>query len=454
MPIKTDLHGSAFLPRRNQQQMYSIGLDIGTTTVSAAVVDSENKTLLKACNLPNDSWIASGRNDEKMQDPERIYDRVRLLLDMLLSEFPSPSGIGLTGQMHGILYVDRNGKAVSPLYTWQDRRSERSLPDGSTALEELTGRLGYPIFAGYGIATHHVLSVVREVPVSAVAFCTIADDVAMRLTGKTVPVIHPSNAASLGGFDLRHLRFDADALEQAGISAQMLPEISDGEAFLGDFRGIPVRVAIGDNQAGFLGAVGTGKNILLVNIGTGSQVSAVTDYTDSLQLCELRPFIHGKYLAVGASLCGGRAYAMLADFYRLLAKQLGCDAADIYDIYGIMNTMAVHSDCPLSVDTSFAGTRADPNRRGSICNIGAENFTPENLTAGFLHGMVSELLNFYEEIKQVTGGCDRFVGSGNGYQNNPALQKIISNRFSLPGSRAIFREEAAACGAALYGAGI
>lgn len=428
---------------------YSIGLDIGTTTVSAAVVVPESNILLKACNLPNDSQIVSGRSDEKMQDPERIFELVQLLLDILLKQFPDPVGIGLTGQMHGILYVDRDGKSVSPLYTWQDRRSERLLTNGRTSLEELNERLGLPIFAGYGVATHYRLMADREVPREAVAFCTIADYIGMRLTGRTTPLIHPSSAASLGAFDLRRMMFDTDALDRAGISAQLLPEISDDEAWNGDFCGIPVRTAIGDNQSSFLGAVGLGENILLINIGTGSQVSVVTDYTDALRLCELRPFVHGKYLAVGASLCGGRAYAMLVNFYRILAEQLRCRIADVY---GVMNSMAEHSESPLTVNTTFAGTRSDPAQRGSICDIGIDNFTPENLTAGFLHGMVSELLDFYKEIKQVVGECHQYIGSGNGYQNNPVLQKMIAERFSLPEGGAANREEAA-CGAALYGGG-
>ncbi len=49
-----------------------------------------------------------------------------------------PDGIGFTGQMHGMLYVDASGMAVSPLYTWQDGSGEIPLEDGRTCVEILS----------------------------------------------------------------------------------------------------------------------------------------------------------------------------------------------------------------------------------------------------------------------------------------------------------------------------
>ena len=52
-----------------------------------------------------------------MQDPERIWMLVSNALQELVEMHGKPCGIGLTGQMHGMLYVDETGRAVSPLYT-------------------------------------------------------------------------------------------------------------------------------------------------------------------------------------------------------------------------------------------------------------------------------------------------------------------------------------------------
>lgn len=59
---------------------------------------------------------------EKIQDAGAIVKKDEKLLDDLLDKYPQTERIGLTGQMHGIVYIDQTGTCVSPLYTWQDGR--------------------------------------------------------------------------------------------------------------------------------------------------------------------------------------------------------------------------------------------------------------------------------------------------------------------------------------------
>lgn len=99
--------------------MLTLGLDIGTTTISIVVMDKEKQKVVEAGNVLNDSFIPTEHEWEKMQDPDRILKKAQMLLDDCLMRHPQISSIGLTGQMHGIVYLDENGKAVSPLYTWQ-----------------------------------------------------------------------------------------------------------------------------------------------------------------------------------------------------------------------------------------------------------------------------------------------------------------------------------------------
>ena len=133
--------------------------------------------------------------------------------------------------------------------------------------------------------------------------------------------MHSSNAASLGFYDLRHHHFDNIALLDAGIDPDILPKVVKNTTLAGttdcDFlpSGIPVAVAIGDNQASFLGAVTNPDSSILVNVGTGSQISFVTKEVTHLKSGEIRPLTDDKYIFVGASLCGGRAYAVLKNFF-------------------------------------------------------------------------------------------------------------------------------------------
>lgn len=79
--------------------------------------------------------------------------------------------------------------------------------------------------------------------------------------------------------------------------------------------------SIGDNQASLFGSVRDLKDTVLLNVGTGSQVSLVTErFIECSGSVELRPCTENSYILVGASLCGGRAYAMLEQFSEKLQK--------------------------------------------------------------------------------------------------------------------------------------
>lgn len=104
--------------------MKAIGLDIGTTTVCGVLVDAKTGELLDAKTLTNDSVIESVHTYERTQDADKILVKCKNILEEYLSEQEDIVSIGVTGQMHGIVYVDENGVAVSPLYTWQDGRGD------------------------------------------------------------------------------------------------------------------------------------------------------------------------------------------------------------------------------------------------------------------------------------------------------------------------------------------
>ena len=281
--------------------MKILGLDIGTTTVSAVVM--ENGRVLAAETQASHAFLPDRPVWEKAQDAAALEALALRITDALLARFPDVARIGLTGQQHGIVYLDAEGQLLSPLYTWQDGRGELPYSEAQSYCARLSELTGYPLATGYGMVTHFYNLQNGLVPEHAVTFCTIHDDLAMRLAGRTAPAVDPSDAASFGVYDVQHRRFDAEALIRAGIDPNFAPAVA-AEPLLGvGTRGIPVYTAIGDNQASFLGATGGEAGCMLVNVGTGSQFSVHTsDYLvrDGL---ETRPFPTGGYLLAGSSLC-------------------------------------------------------------------------------------------------------------------------------------------------------
>ncbi len=406
--------------------MKAIGLDIGTTSICGLLMDCESGEAERIVSRSNDAWIRSAQPWERIQKPAAIRDKVLEILEELAG--PETGAVGITGQMHGILYLDAQGSPVSPLYTWQDGRG--NLPcGGGTYAARLRAH------SGYGNVTHLYNRENGLVPEDAAVFCTIHDYMAMVLTGRRRPLVHSSDGASFGGYDLAEKRFVwTDPLQ---------PELTDSTVTAGAWRGIPVAVAIGDNQASFLGG-GCGRDTVLVNVGTGSQVSFMTDRLQAGAGLEVRPLSDGRMIMAGSSLCGGRAYALLEQFFRQTAAMAGCPAESLY---GAMADAAdTRRDTDLEFCTLFCGTREEPERRAAVTGLSPENFTPADLICGCLRGIGSELLDLYR-----AGGraCTRLVGTGNGIRKNPALRRTLEALFGMEMQTPRFCEEAAA-GAALF----
>lgn len=402
--------------------MKIIGLDIGTTSICGVCVNAENGEILKAVTKANNSFVKSDKSYEKIQNPEEIMETVYSVMKEL--DVSDASAIGFSGQMHGIVYTDSNGKAVSPLYTWQDERSAAEYKNGKSYAQYLG------CFAGYGLATDFYNDKNGLVPENAVSLCTIADYAAMCLCGLEKPLVHITNAASLGCFDIKSNRFTVDN--------PRLPEVTVEFKAVGEYNGIPVCVALGDNQASFIGSVSDAENAL-INVGTGSQISWLISTPVESITVENRTFDGERLLAAGCALCGGRAFAMLEGFFRQIA---GSDGA-MYEY--IDRLLENKTETTLVADCRFCGTRNDPSVRGAITNLSEQNFTPADFALAVLNGISGELYEMYKS------GCKKakhLVCSGNGMRKNAALRRVTAEMFGCDIKIPLYAEEAS-YGAAL-----
>lgn len=440
--------------------MIMIGLDIGTTSISGLLYDLETRTVLHSITEAQASKPYSQNHEwERLQEPGIILQQAERILGLLLSKEPEAAGIGLTGQMHGIVYIDQSGKHLGPLYTWQDGRGGQPCVEDSsyTYAQQLSGIIGYHVAPGYGLATHYYNLQHQLVPEHAVQFCTIADYIAMRLANRSEPLMDTTQVAGIGGFNLQTGDFDQIALIQAGIDVAILPPVVPSGTAIGvTLQGIPVYTSLGDNQASFLGSVPQPAGSLLLNIGTGSQLSAwLPEYKHAPSAMEVRPYPGGGVLLVGAALSGGRSYALLEGFFRqLITAYTGEAPADIYSLLAQLLTeeLSGGKNTGLKVNTQFLGTRAEPGKRGSIEGITLDNFTPAGLAHAFLQGMIDELYGFLHDLEQQGAkGFSRLIGSGNALRTNPVLCAKAEAAFGVPLTAGAQTEEAAV-GAALCAA--
>lgn len=421
-----------------------LGIDIGTTSICAVVLNREGKAVCTV--TENNTFGQSLACGERTQDAEKI---ALLCCEIYrkLSEKYDIESIGVSGQMHGILYVDKNGQAVSPLYSWQDERGNMAYSN-STYVQTLSCRSGYKLATGFGTVSVFYDAINGKIPKQAVSVCTIGDYVAMKLSHRTKPLLHETNAASIGLYDVQKHKWDCEAIKKAGLPLELFPEVSLKMVSLGETeKGAYVYNAVGDNQASVYGSLREDDS-LLVNIGTGSQVSVlVKDYCVPAEGCEIRPYFKGNYLLLGCALCGGYSYRLLKNFYNSIFE------GEERISYEKMNTWAKEAKNKFlpEFSTTFRGTRQDPNRLASIKFLSEENFNVQALTLSVLKGISAELKKYYEILAIHAGERKNLVGAGNAIRLNPVLREILQEDYKkelyIPANK-----EEAAFGAALLAA--
>ncbi len=405
--------------------MKAIGIDLGTTGISGILFSVEEKNIIKSITKESDAFIKTENTWEKIQDVDKIIGMAQDILDELICE--DVLVIGVTGQMHGIVYFDKKGDSVSPLYIWQDGRGNLPYKD-TTYAKHLSS------FSGYGCVTDFYNKTNCLVPENAVGFCTIADYFVMKLCANVKPVIHATNLASFGCYDIETKIFSCD----------YQPLVTDEFKVVGKYKNIPVSVAFGDNQASVLASCK--KQDILLNVGTGSQVSIITDKIYFADNIETRPYFENNFLTVGSALCGGRAYSLMKDFIReIISQKVSVSDKEVYQI--MENLLSIIDKPTVKADTRFAGTRADKNITGSFTFVSSENFKPGEFIYSVLYGMAEELYGMYNSF-----GVKRksIVGSGNGIKKNKRLMKIIEELYGVSLKIPNFEEEAS-FGAMLFG---
>ncbi len=495
-----------------------LGIDAGTTTVAAALYDTERQEILVSAGVRHDAYVDGLPPWKREQDTEKILHAIEVSIRRIrdsaglsanrsgLGGMLCVDGISVTGQMHGYTMI-RPG-LPERFVTWEDRRilgktgstgkaprdttsdgtgknteDDGVLLDSFRALyEEVTpGRIGMIPAPGYAATGLYAEAVDRGgagitpdpavgdagvipdrsrigLPPDTEAILSLHDRIVCELCGISVreAVTDPGHAHSTGlsliKDDDGSCSWNRPLCEAIGIDRLLLPLIAatgsrTGRTSNGRFSlasGIPVYVGLGDNQASFLASVAEPGKTVLLNVGTGSQVSIMTDRLVSIPGIDIRPYPGSSFLLVGAPLCGGRAYAALGEFFRECGTLLFSTEIGDEKLYDRMEGIA-DIETSLEANVVFSGTRTDPDARGWIRNVSAGELTPGKLTGAVLNGIASELYGYY---RTMSAERESTVASGNAVRKNPVLRKALSRMFGPPILVPRFPEEAA-LGAAL-----
>jgi sedoheptulokinase len=448
------------MSRGSAEELF-LGIDIGTSKTAAVVTGTGGKVHAVAL-VPHQADLPSSPGHSE-QDVHRLlesaWSAVRRLSRSLRRQ---TRGIGVTGQMHGVVVLARNNAPLTPLVTWQDNRCLES-----QFLEKLNEGLEAPLRSGYGCATLAWYFARHRLPEGSAAASTIADLAVANLCGLFSPVADPTNAASWGLFDVNASSWDYGAAASIGIAAELLPRVVPCGHPVGSLSGryaellgvpaaVPVIAATGDNQASIIGALPEPETELSLTLGTGGQLSAVlSDCTGkrglpSVPTVEYRPYPGNRLVAVASVLSGGSAWRWLATAAQEWTRALGLARLPLQRIYAAMNESGLASSAGgLVIRPSFLGERHDTRLRGTVQGIDSTNFSLGSVARALAIGICVNLRDMLPS--ELRAGRHKVVGSGNGIAKNPLIVEVAAQVFGLPVVVSTVTE-AAAVGAALNAA--
>jgi len=438
-----------------------LGIDIGTTKVAVVIINTDRQ-LLASARIQHDANIP-GQPGFAEQDVDVLFDTVRTAVLQLPEELRSfVKAVGVTGQMHGIALTDEKTNPITPLINWQDGRCDEDF------LKNLNAVTGYQLKTGFGCATLAWLSQNGKLPSNTTGCATIHDLLVAELCELKKPVTDPTDAASWGLFDLHRLQWDTNAVKAAGINCNILPKVlpcswlagrttKTQAEYFGIPPAIPVAVAIGDDQASLQAIINEPQKQIALTLGTGGQISAILPSavkpvklpTDTKY--EYRPYPGNRFTIVAASLCGGSAWAWLANNIQKWFAGLNQACPSKEQIYNRLNELGLKTQTKLTIKPNFLGERYAPELRGSIVGIDMENFDLSNIAIALAKGIIQNLKEMLP--KQALEGRKQIVGSGNALGKNQLLQSMVEEVFNLPLKVHPGREETAV-GAAINAASL
>lgn len=410
-----------------------IGLDIGSSFIKAAILDTQQRCLSHLVRAAFPQRLAGLPPGHFEVDPQAIVSAVRQVLQQIEWAAPRARGLLVCGQMGGTILVDQDGRPLTNYISWRDQRgaiqtAEESYPTLSRLREQLgkslLQQLGNELGAGSALAALSWLAARVSLPHLATPL-SISDFVLAQLCGSPARM-HYTQA--LGTLHVENRDWHYTACEQLGLGGLVWPALQEYTEPLGQMNvgghAVPVYPALGDHQCALAGT-GLVEGELSLNISTGSQVSMLTPVAE-LGDYQTRPYIDQQYLNTITHLPAGRALEVLVQ----LLSGVGPQRAAPDEAWAHLLRAAEESPpTDLAVRlTFFSGPLGE---RGSIENISVENLTPGSLFRSALTSMAAN----YERCAlrlDPQHGWSRVVLSGGLAQKMDLLRTMIAQRLTGP----------------------
>ncbi|HET8527090.1 MAG TPA: xylulokinase [Actinomycetota bacterium] len=434
----------------------TIGVDVGTTGAQAVAVDEEGRVVATASSeypllTPRPQWTE--------QDPARWWEGVREVLSSATRDVEgagrSVAGVGLTGQMHGSVFLDAGGEVIRPALLWNDQRTGKQCQEiteavGERRLVEITGN---PALTGF--QAPKVLWLRDEEPD---AFARVEqlllpkDYIRYRLSGRFAT--DASDAAGTLFLDLERRTWSAEILDALGVPASWFPDVFESPEPAGslapdvaDELGLPADIPIaaggGDNAAAAIGTGITRDGLMSSSIGTSGVLFAHADAPAVDPSGRIHAFCHavpGKDCLLAVVLSAGGSLRWWRDVTGADYDALVAEARD--------TPPGAEGLVFLPYLTGERTPHLDPLASGVFLGLTARH-TRGHMTRALMEGVLFALRDGLEIMRELGVRPKEIRATGGGATSELWLH-LQADVYGLPVHR-LEIEEGAAYGAALLG---
>lgn len=294
----------------NNEKLY-LGLDIGTTSLKAAVFDADgNRRGLRCFDYTVDTDPATGFIE---LDAEIYIEMCKKAIDELTAECGPIAALSVDTQGETLILADAEGKALCPAVVWLDNRAVDEAEAirahfGNKRVYEVTGQpeitAGWPASKLLWFKNRK-----PEIFAKTKMIFMLEDWVLYRLTGNFVT--EPTIQSSTTYYDIEKGTWWQEMLDFIGICACQLPAIKKSAAKVGEYKGIPVISGALDQIAGMIGVGVTDDSGISEMTGTIMAICAMKDEIPAYQENSIIPcHVHameGKYCQILWSSTAGMA---------------------------------------------------------------------------------------------------------------------------------------------------
>jgi len=288
-----------------------IGLDIGTTSLKAAMFDGEGKRLaVHSVDYTLDTDAETGFIEF---DANKYIEMCREVIDKLEAECGKADALSIDTQGETLILTDKDGKALCPAVVWLDNRAVSEADAikakfGNKKVYEITGQpeitAGWPASKLLWFKNNkpEIFSKVEKI-------FMLEDWVLYNLTGEFVT--EPTIQSSTTYLDVTKNVWWDEMLEFIGVDESLLPKIVPSASVVGEYKGIKVVSGALDQIAGTIGCGVTKDSVISEMTGTIMAICVMTDKMppynpDSIIPCHLHA-IDGKYCLILWSSTAGMA---------------------------------------------------------------------------------------------------------------------------------------------------